>query len=83
MHINDQPTSFWRSRERFRVSPGSTTLRAISGYRGDVRYPLLQFTAEAGHSYSVQRQRSDDSDRVIVRDAGERVIAQTERERTP
>jgi hypothetical protein len=83
MHIKDQPTSFWRTRERFRVSPGSTTVHVISGYRGDVHYPLIRFTAEADHSYSVQRQRADDSDRVIVREAGERIVAQAKRESTP
>lgn len=83
MHINDQPTSFWRSRERFWVSPGSVTVRTISGYRGDVHYPLLRFRAEAGHTYLVQRQRAEGSDRVIIRDAGERIIAQAERENAP
>lgn len=83
MHINEQPTSFWRCREQFRVSPGSVTLRVISGYRGDVHYPLIRFTAEAGHTYSVRRQQSASSDRIIVRDAGERMVAQPEREQTP
>jgi hypothetical protein len=82
-HINGQPTSFWRTRERFRVSPGSTTVRVISGYRGDVQYPPVRFTTEAGHSYSVQRQRAEGSDRVIVREAGEHILAQAERESTP
>lgn len=30
-HINGQPTSFWRFRERFFVAPGPTTVRVISG----------------------------------------------------
>jgi hypothetical protein len=83
MHVNGQPTSFWRTRERFRVAPGSTTVRVISGYRGDAVYPLLRFTTEAGHSYSVQRQCAGGSDRVIVREAGERILAQAERENKP
>jgi hypothetical protein len=44
-HINEQPTSFWRTRERFRVPPGTTTVRVISGHRGEVHYPLLRATA--------------------------------------
>ncbi|MEY4387140.1 MAG: hypothetical protein RLY20_2423 [Verrucomicrobiota bacterium] len=82
MHINEQPTSFWRTRERFRVPPGSTTVRVISGYRGDVHYPLLRFIAEAGHSYSVQRQQSGGSDTIVLRDGDARVVAQMEREQT-
>jgi len=83
MHINEQPTSFWRTRERFLVAPGLTTVRAISGYCGDVHYQLVQFTTEAGHSYSVQRQCVDDSDCIFVQDNGERIVAQAERESTP
>jgi len=81
-HINDQPTSFWRTRERFRISPGSTTVRIIAGYYGDVHYPLLRFTAEAGHTYLVQRQQSGGSDSILLQDGGERVVAQLEREQT-
>ena len=62
-HINDQPTSFWRSSEQFRISPGPNTVRVIAGYRGDVRYPLLGFTAQAGGIYSVQQEHSDNFDR--------------------
>ena len=80
MHINAQPTSFWRTRERFRILPGSTTVRVISGFRGEVDYPLLRFTAEAGHSYSVQRQQSAGSDAIVLRNGGERVVARMERE---
>lgn len=82
MHINDQPTSFWRTRERFCISPGLTRVRVISGYRGDVNYPLLRFTAEAGHSYSVRRQQSGGSDSIVLRDGEERVVAQLETEQT-
>ena len=79
-HINDQPTSFWRPSERFRISPGLTTVRVIAGYRGDVHYPLIRFTAEAGHSYSAQRQHRDGADRVVLQDGGEHVVAQAERQ---
>jgi hypothetical protein len=79
-HINEQPSSFWRTRERFRVPPGTTTVRVISGYRGEVHYPVLRFNAEAGHRYSVQRQQSAGSDLILLRDGVERVVAQLERE---
>ena len=79
-HINGQPTRFWRARERFCVPPGTTTVRVISGYRGEVDYPLLRFTAEAGHRYSVQRQQSAGSDLILLLDGAERVVAQLERE---
>jgi len=81
MHINGQPTNFWRSRERFRVPPGATTLRAVAGHL-DIQTYVLPFTAEAGHTYSLRRQRADDSDRVVLRDGGEHVVAQAERQQT-
>ena len=79
-HINNEPTGFWRTRERFRVPPGTTTVRVISGHRGEVHYPVLRFTAEAGHRYSVQRQQSAGSDLILLRDGVERVVARLERE---
>jgi len=82
MHINDLPTSFWRCRERFRVSPGPTTLRAIAGHWDVHEYAVLQFAAEAGHIYSLRRERADGSDHVVLRDSGERIIAQAERQPT-
>jgi hypothetical protein len=78
-YINGQPTSFWRMRERFRIPGGLTTVRVISGYYGDVQYPLIQFTAEASHSYSIVHQRIAGSDSVILLDGRER-LAQVERE---
>jgi hypothetical protein len=82
MHINDQPTSFWRCRERFLVPSGATTLRAVAGH-WDIQTYSLSFTAEAGHTYSLRRQRADASDRVVLRDSGEQIVAQAERQQTP
>ena len=79
-HINGQPTSFWRCRERFRIPVGPTTVRTVAGYWDVHDYPLLRFTAEAGHTYSVQRQRTDNFDRVVVRDGASKLIAASERE---
>ena len=80
MHINDQPTSFWRCRERFRVPPGATTLLTVAGHWDIQSYAVLPFTAEAGHTYSLLRQRTDGSDRVVLRDGSEHIVAQAERQ---
>lgn len=82
-HINGQPTSFWRFGERFCVSPGLTTVRVIAGRLGEVEFPLLRFTAEAGQTYSIQRNHGGGSDRIILRDRGERVVVELERRVTP
>ena len=81
MHINGQPTSFWRCRERFRVPPGATTLRAVAGH-WEIQTHAFPFTAEVGQTYSLRRQRADGSDRVVLRDSGEHVVAQAERQET-
>jgi hypothetical protein len=80
MHINDQPTSFWRCHERFRVPPGLTVLRFIGplNHWNTQRYTELSFTAEAGQTYSLRRERAASSDRVILRDSGELVVVQAE-----
>lgn len=82
-HINGQPTSFWRFRERFCVPPGPTTVRVISGRQGEVEFPLLRFTAEAGQTYSIQRKHGGGSDRIVLRNRGERVVVELERRVTP
>ena len=82
-HINGQPTSFWRFRERFRIPPGPTTVRVISGHLGEVEFPLLQFEAEAGQTYSIQRKCGGGSDSIILRESLERVVVELERRVTP
>ncbi len=82
-HINGQPTSFWRFRERFFVVPGPTTVRVISGRLGEVEFPELRFTAEEGQTYSIQRKRGGGSDRIILRDSGGRVVVEPERRVIP
>src|SRR5678815_5506566 len=63
-HLNDQPASFWRCSERFRIPPGPTTLRTVAGHWNVHEYPLLWFSAQSGESYFLQRQQSDGSDSV-------------------
>jgi len=77
-HVTDQPTSFWRCRERFRVPPGATTLRAVAG-QWDIQTYTLPFTAEAGQTYSLRLQRADGSDRVVLRNSREHIDAQAEK----
>ena len=55
----------------------------ISGRLGEVEFPLLQFEAEAGQTYSIQRKRGGGSDRIILRDSLERVVVELERRVTP
>ncbi len=78
-HINGQPTSFWHFRERFWIPPGPTVVRVISGSPGEMEFPLLQFEAEVGQTYSIQRRRVGGSDRIILRDSGGRVVVELER----
>src|SRR5688500_511512 len=78
--INQQPTSFWSTRQRFRVSPGPIVMRVISRDRANVRYDSIQYTAEAGHQYSVQRERANGSDGVSVRNSSEQRVAVAKRE---
>ena len=81
MHINRQPTSFWRVRETFRIPPGRTTLRAVAGHWDIHSYTGLVFTAEVGQRYSLRRDRTAGSDRVVVRDRDEHIVSHAEAER--
>ena len=81
-HINGQPTSFWRSRERFNILPGPTTLRTVAGYWDVHDYPVLQFAAEPGHRYFLGRISTNGADRVVLSESDKRTIAQTERLQT-
>jgi hypothetical protein len=80
-HINQQPTSFWRSRESYRIPPGPTTVRPVTGFWDFQDYPVIEFTAIAGHRYTLTHQQSNDSHRVLVwarpmDGADERVVAE-------
>lgn len=82
-HINGQPTSFWRFRERFCVVPGPTTLKVISGRLGEGEYPLMRFTAEAGQTYSIRREHGSGFDGIVLWDRGERSVVELQRLATP
>ena len=84
IHLNGQPTSFWRSREVFRVPTGLTSVQVISGYRGEVHYRLLRFQAEPGHHYSIHRQQDPGSDAIVLQEDQEgRIMAREKPEPGP
>ncbi|WP_395746792.1 hypothetical protein [Prosthecobacter sp.] len=60
--LNEQPTSFWRLAEWFRVPPGPIKLHLVAG-RNAYDYEPLGFVAKAGHHYDL---RYGDTQSVIV-----------------
>lgn len=52
-HINEQPTTFWRSSERFTVTLGPTVLRVVADQE-PYDYAPIRFTPVAGHHYEVR-----------------------------
>jgi len=63
--INSQRTSFWRSKERFRIPPGVTSLRVIAD-REPYGYAPFEFTAREGRHYHIRYV--DDRARVALLD---------------
>ena len=58
MHINDQPTSFWRVDERFRIPAGTNTcLTGCSDWKETIGYQRVQFVALADREYVIARKR--------------------------
>jgi hypothetical protein len=51
--ISSQPTSFWRSKERFRIPPGPTTLKVIAD-REPYDFAPLRFDAIVGRHYHIR-----------------------------
>jgi hypothetical protein len=57
-HVNDQPTSFWRSSDVFRVPVGANTCGAAYSDLGEtVGYKTEPFVAAAGREYVMVRKR--------------------------
>jgi hypothetical protein len=57
-HINGQPTSFWRSSDAFRISPGSNNCQtAYSDRKETIGYKTAHFSAVAGREYVISRKR--------------------------
>jgi hypothetical protein len=51
--INSQPTSFWRSKEQYRISTGATTLQVVAD-REPYDFSPLTFDAMAGRHYHLR-----------------------------
>jgi hypothetical protein len=57
-HINGQPTSFWRSSDFFRISPGTNAVRAAySDRRMTLGYQITEFVAIGGADYVIAREQ--------------------------
>ncbi|MBL9167868.1 MAG: hypothetical protein JNN07_09025 [Verrucomicrobiales bacterium] len=54
--INAQPTSFWRSSERFQIPPGQVTLKVIAD-RFPYDFDPLTFMALDGRHYHIRYER--------------------------
>ncbi len=52
-HINEQPTTFWCSSERFNVALGPTMIRVVADQE-PYDYAPIKFTPVAGHHYEVR-----------------------------
>lgn len=81
--INGQPTSFWRTREQFRIPPGPTTLAAVAGHWKILDFEEVRFNAEAGGQYVLSRQSNDGVEALALRDQDQRTLARVEARRDP
>ena len=60
-HVNDQPTSFWRSSDVFRIPAGDTTCdTAFSDRKETITYQSARFVAVANRDYVIERKREPD-----------------------
>jgi hypothetical protein len=60
--INEQPTSFWRCGDTFRIPAGPTIVHATYSGWDAYGYAPLQFNAIAGHRYILRCRSSDGRD---------------------
>lgn len=60
-HISEQPTSFWRWGDEFRIPAGTNTCDTTYHSRKEtVGYEVVQFVAHAGRDYSITRKQERD-----------------------
>jgi hypothetical protein len=60
-HVNDQPTSFWRSSNVFRIPTGTNICHtAYSDRKETIGYKAGQFVATAGRDYVITQKREPD-----------------------
>ncbi len=84
--INQQPPSFWRIGQTYRIPPGPTEVRTFVGSWNPFDMPRIEFTATAGHRYVLTRQTSNQLERVLLTQSAsgaieQRIVAQAERPR--
>ena len=77
--INGQLTGFWRWRDTYRISPGPTLVKASDSTEPLDYWPVMSFSARAGHRYTLRPTRIDDHDAVTLSEqapnvAPERII---------
>jgi len=83
--INEQPTSFWRCGDTFRIPAGPTIVHATYSGWDAYGYAPLQFKAIADHRYILRRQLSDGRDYVTLSEREETseredVVARSDRQ---
>lgn len=82
--INEQPTSFWRCGDSYRIPAGATIVHATYSGWDAYSYAPLQFNAIAGQRYILRRHLSDGRDYVTLSEKQamaeqEHVVAQSEK----
>ena len=84
--INGQLTGFWRLRDTYRIPPGPTSVKASDSTEPYDYWPVMSFSARAGHRYTLRPTRLGDRDAVTLSErspggAPERVIGSALRAR--
>jgi len=79
--INTQKTTFWRCQERYRIPPGPTSIKVLTGFWDRLSYLPIEFTARAGCRYTLRHTNTKDVDKVFVWEicpdsAGDRLVAE-------
>ena len=77
--INGQLTGFWRLRDTYRIPPGPTSVKASDSTEPYDYWPVMSFSARAGHRYTLRPTRIDNHDAVTLSErapnaAPERII---------
>lgn len=80
VNINGKPTPPYRIPGPYRIPAGPTTVTVMGGRLDVFQYPVLQFTAEAGQTYRVQRFQTPYVDKATVFDSAFQAVAEVDRE---
>ena len=74
--INGQLTGFWRSVDTYRVTPGSTLVKASDSTEPRDYWPVMSFSARAGFRYTLRPTRIDNRDAVTVSERAPNTVAE-------